>query len=244
MTSPARPANRGPMVWYVGLGLIVVLGIVAVIVAGGSGDHDVSTEVATRQTGEVEVGGSTTTEATATTDPGTGTSQQNRPASAAALPTYDPAAPTDPAVGRTIPTVSGTTLDGEPISIGPDGSAKVILFVAHWCPHCQKEVPRIEAHLRDTPMPDDVELLTVSTAVAPERGNYPPSEWLDEEGWTAPVLADSAEGAAARAYGLSSFPYFVVVDAEGQVVVRASGELSVEAFDQLVDAARTGETPT
>ena len=57
----------------------------------------------------------------------------------------------DAAIGQTIPTVSGKTLDGDAITIGPDGGAKVIVFVAHWCPHCQAEVPEIVSHLKDTP---------------------------------------------------------------------------------------------
>ncbi len=214
MSSPVRRTDRGPIVWYVGLGLVIVLGIIAVVLARGAGD-DVDPDVAGRQVAAVEVTGD-------------------------ALPPHDPDAASDAAVGQTIPTLSGTSLDGEALTIGPDGGAKVILFVAHWCPHCQKEVPRIVEHLRDTPMPDDVELLTVSTGVAAERGNYPPSEWLEDEAWTAPVLADSAEGAADRAYGLSGFPYFVVVDAEGRVVERVNGEISVETFDELVAAAGAG----
>lgn len=223
MTHPAKSSNTGSMIWYVGLGLVLVLGIVAVIAARGSGDDDVSEEVQQLQTGEVVVGDEA---AETTTDP---------------LPAYDPEAADDPAIGQTIPTVSGTSLDGEPMTIGAgDGTAKLILFVAHWCPHCQREVPAIVEHLADTPMPDDVELLTVSTSVTEDRGNYPPSEWLEDEGWTAPVLADSDDFAAAEAYGLSAFPYFVVTDADGAVVARTSGEISMDQFDALVEAAQTG----
>jgi thiol-disulfide isomerase/thioredoxin len=215
-------------VWIGGLVLVVLLGIVAVLVAAG-GDDEVDEDVASRQTAPVEVttGSGTTVEAPAD----------------ALLPTFEEGA-ADEAVGRTIPTVTGRTFDGEELTIGPDGTAKVIVFVAHWCPHCQREVPVIVDHLADAPMPDDVELVTVSTAVAPDRGNYPPEAWLEEEGWTAPVLADSEDGAAATAFGLKTFPYFVAVDADGEVVQRASGELPPEVFDQLVEAARTGEPPT
>lgn len=159
-------------------------------------------------------------------------------ADADALATYDAKLDEDPAVGRTIPAVAGAGYDGEPIELAPDGTAKVIVFVAHWCPHCRAEVPRLVEHLAGTPMPDDVELLTVSTSVKPGAEGYPPAEWLAGEGWTAPVLADDEVGAVADAYGLSAFPFFVAVDAEGRVVERASGELSTERFDALVEAAQ------
>ena len=53
MTNPAKASSRGPLIWYVGLGLVVLLGIVAVIAARGSGDDDVSEEVVAAQTSEV-----------------------------------------------------------------------------------------------------------------------------------------------------------------------------------------------
>ena len=53
-------------------------------------------------------------------------------------------------------------------------------------------------------------------------------------------MADSDDGAAATAYGLTSFPYFVAVDGEGNVVARVSGELSTAQLDQLVTLARGG----
>ena len=141
----------------------------------------------------------------------------------------------------TIPTVTGKDFDGNDLTIsGDDGKAKIIVFVAHWCPHCQREVPLLKEHLDDVPMPDDVELLTVSTSVKPGAENYPPQEWLDEEGWSAPVLADDDTSTVAQAYGLSSFPYFVVVDADGKVVARASGEISTDQFDEAVAAAQDG----
>src|SRR5680860_677016 len=48
----------------------------------------------------------------------------------------------DSAVGTPAPTMTGTALDGESIKIEPgDGTPKAIVFLAHWCPHCQREVP-------------------------------------------------------------------------------------------------------
>jgi cytochrome c biogenesis protein CcmG/thiol:disulfide interchange protein DsbE len=115
----------------------------------------------------------------------------------------------------------------------------VVMFVAHWCPHCQKEVPLITAHLGGK-LPGDVDLFAVSTGVDQTAPNYPPGAWLRKENWPVPTLVDDAQGSAAKAYGLSGFPYFVVVDASGKVVDRASGEIPVEQFDALINAARSG----
>ncbi len=227
MTSPnpgAASSRNGALIW-IGVGaVIVVLGVAAIFFARGSGSDEVE-----GQTGSVEVGGSTTAPE--------GTSDTATVADV--LPTYDATLTDDPAVGMTIPSVTGKDFEGNDITIsGDDGKAKVILFVAHWCPHCQKEVPLLKEHLDDVPMPDDVELMTVSTSVKPGADNYPPQEWLEGEGWQAPVLADDENSSVAQAFGLSAFPYFVVVDADGKVVQRASGELTTDQFDALVEAAQ------
>ena len=145
----------------------------------------------------------------------------------------------DPAVGQPIPEVTGQAFDGSPVDIGHDGRPKLILFVAHWCPHCQKEVPLLADYMKSNPL-QGVDLYTVSTSVVKERGNFPPSAWLEEEGWAAPTLADSAEGRAAVAFGLSGFPYFVAVDSSGKVVARTSGEIGTDEFAALAAKTRGG----
>jgi thiol-disulfide isomerase/thioredoxin len=144
------------------------------------------------------------------------------------LPSYAPDASTDPAIGQTIPTVISPTG-----SIELDGTAKAILFLSHWCPHCQAEVPVVQAWVDAGELPDDVELISVSTAIDPNRPNYPPSEWLERENWTAPVIVDES-GAVASAYGMTAFPYFVFVNADGTVAGRYTGELPTSDLDTIV----------
>ena len=226
---PSPPSTSGTSggrpVWLVAGALLVVAGLAAIWF--GRGDDG-------PQRAETTITGPTRVDAapSASVVLGDGTSTPD------ALPDYDATADDDPAVGRQIPAVSGSGLDGSAVAIGPDGTAKVIVFVAHWCPHCRREVPRLVEHLADQPMPADVELLTVSTSVKPGAEGYPPAEWLADAGWTAPVLADDDLESVADAFGLSAFPFFVVVDADGTVVERASGELSTERFDALVEAAQ------
>ena len=118
-------------------------------------------------------------------------------------------------------------------AITADGTAKLLLFLAHWCPHCQAEVPVVQDWVDAGSLPADVELISVSTAIDPGRPNYPPDAWLDREGWTAPVIVDES-GAVADAYGLSAFPFWVFVNADGTVAGRLSGELTPEQLDTVV----------
>ncbi len=151
-----------------------------------------------------------------------------------ALARYD-AATTDPSIGAVPPTLRGSSFDGSPITIDPaDGKAKLVVFFAHWCPVCQREVPVLVDWINAGKVPPDLEVIGVSTAVDSSRDNYPPSSWLERVGWTKPVLADAKDSIASASWGLPAYPYFVLLDADGKVVARDTGALTVEQLDQLV----------
>ena len=118
----------------------------------------------------------------------------------------------------------------------------LIAFVAHWCPHCQAEVPRIVDLADDQGEIDGVQVAAVATSSTPDRPNFPPGDWLASEDWPGPVLVDSEPEAdqlptAAAAYGEAGFPFLVAVDAEGKVVARASGEQGDQGLADLAAAA-------
>ena len=146
----------------------------------------------------------------------------------------DPAS--DAAAGQALPTLTGTDLSGAPISIAPGDGPMAIVLLAHWCSHCQVEVPVLVDYLASTGMPDGVRLVALSTSIDAARPNYPPSAWLEREGWTVPTLVDDASSRGLAALGMSSFPGFVFVDGNGRVVQRYTGEMPAESFDQVVRA--------
>ena len=130
----------------------------------------------------------------------------------------------DTAVGVVVPTVRGSDFSGKPVSIELDGRPKAILFLAHWCPHCQAAVPLMQTWVSAGGLPEGVDLVSVATGIDPSRPNYPPDAWLQREGWTVPVLVDPSN-TVAGAYGLPGYPFWVFVDADGKVVGRAVGEI-------------------
>jgi thiol-disulfide isomerase/thioredoxin len=141
----------------------------------------------------------------------------------------------DPAIGEPAPEVTGSDLDGNAIRITDDGRPKALLFLAHWCPHCQREVTALTQWLEDNEFPDGVDVYTVSTLVAEERGNYPPKRWLDDAGWPLPVLVDDEESSTAEAFGLAGTPYWVFIEDDGSVAARLSGEIEPDALDGLLE---------
>ncbi len=148
----------------------------------------------------------------------------------------------DPAVGMEAPEAFGASHDGETVEIAADGRPKVLVFLAHWCPHCQAEVPVVQDWIDANGVPEEVDLISVSTRFQPGREEWPPDEWLDSEGWTAPVLVDDEDDAVANTFGLGGTPYWVVIGADGKVLARRSGEIGTDGFAELLELARSSAT--
>ncbi len=147
----------------------------------------------------------------------------------------------DPAIGKVAPELSALSLTGKKVTMGNDGEPRIIVFLSHSCPHCQAEVPVI-VELAEEGKLDGVEIDTVATNTTKQLPNWPPSDWLREEGWPfRPVLADDEDLTAFFAYGGEAFPYFVFVDAEGEVVARASGELPADVLEEAAQRLAAGE---
>lgn len=146
----------------------------------------------------------------------------------------------DAAVGRPAPLVQGADFEGNPVAIENDGRAKMIIFLAHWCPFCQNEVPVVVRWMDGGSLPDAVDLYAVTTSTDSLRANYPPSQWLEREGWTAPIIVDDQATTVARAYGLSAFPFWVFIASDGTVWGRATGELGVSVLDDVAQRLATG----
>jgi thiol-disulfide isomerase/thioredoxin len=145
----------------------------------------------------------------------------------------------DPAIGTALPPLSGRDLEGAPLTIEADGRPTIVVFVAHWCPHCQAEVPRVQDWVDDGGLPEGVDLASVATASDERRPNYPAGDWLADEGWTAPVL-DDADDSVAEAAGVDSYPFWIFVDADGRIAARTSGELDISLLDEAADMLAAG----
>ena len=154
-----------------------------------------------------------------------------------ALPEY-PADATDTSVGMTAPVLIGQGFTGNKITTTA-GAPTLLVFLAHWCPHCQYEVPLLVKWERDGLVPAGLDVLAVTTSTDPAAPNYPPSEWLAREEWPPlwPVLTDDGEKSAATAFGLTSFPFFVLVGADGKVAMRTSGRIEMPALTELINQA-------
>jgi cytochrome c biogenesis protein CcmG, thiol:disulfide interchange protein DsbE len=149
----------------------------------------------------------------------------------------------DPSLGQQVPVLVGLDLDDRPIRIDPatDGPT-MLVFVAHWCPHCNDEIPKLNRMRAYDQFPDALDVVAVSTAVGPDRPNWPPVEWLREDmKWKYPAMLDGIDMEresfiAAEAYGVTGFPFTVLVNGDGTVADRWSGEREPEEILARIDA--------
>lgn len=200
-----RPADRQVPWFPIAVLAMLVLGAIAIVATGGEEDPENGVDTA-----PVAVRG----------DP---------------LPDFQGGGEEDPAIGMPAPVLEGTSVEGDPLTIDPAESAPAaVVFLAHWCPHCQAEVTRMQSWLDEQDAPAGVSLHGVSTLVDSSQPNYPPAAWLEREGWSVTTLADDEESSAAGAYGLRGTPFWVFVDGDGQVAMRRAGELEIDELESIL----------
>jgi len=224
-----QPTSNSPSstrwIWVGVLAVVVVAGILAFVL--------------TRSDGSTSGGGASTSAGTVV--PSGKLTSGTIDVSGATLASR-PATGVDPAIGQTIPTINGETFDGSALTIGPSGEPTIIMVVAHWCPHCQREVPFLQSWLDANGEPEGVRLVALATSNDAGKPNYPAGQWLVKEKWTVPTMLDDKASDGAQALGVTGFPYFIVVDSQGKVIERTSGELTAAQWEGLIAAARTGST--
>jgi thiol-disulfide isomerase/thioredoxin len=224
----ARGEGGGKTWMWVTIAIVVVAAVIGIVVA--------------------TTGGSDNTPAASETTAGSGLDKlptsQPVTVTGAPLPAYSTTG-TDTAIGMTAPILDGFNFNSQPIKVDAADGAYMLVFLAHWCPHCNAEVPRLLAWKNSGQVPADLRIIGVATAVSSTSVNFPPAQWFSNKGWAWPVLVDEstgdgAAGKAAQAYGATGWPYFVIVGKDGKVKARSSGELAITDLQKIVDSALAG----
>ena len=141
------------------------------------------------------------------------------------------------ALGLAAPIFSAPNENSEIVSLEKNGNAKALLFLAHWCGYCQKEVPVVQGFIDSAGVPAGVDVIAIATSIDRGRENYPPQKWLADEGWSELQLYD-LEREIGAAYGLNAFPYWVFLDKDLNVVARQTGNIPENiVLAQLVQLA-------
>jgi len=221
-----RPVTRGrqgpPAGFVVAVAVVVVIGVaalVAVVASGGGGSS---------KSASSKSGGST----------GSSVDYGKVAVQGSALPQFDENQPAK-GDGAALPTITGESPTGATVTIQPGGGPQVVVVGAPWCPHCNRELPKLVQEL-DSGSLGHPRITLVVTAQAPSYPNWPPGRWISSTiRWPAnlaPVMLDDKNTTAANALGTPAYPYFVFVDSQGKVGSRLTGEIGLDVFQQHLQA--------
>jgi thiol-disulfide isomerase/thioredoxin len=253
--STARATRPQMPAWgYLLIGLSLAVGVVAGLFIGLAIGDDGTAAAAPATTSELTSDQPSPTLAPVASETTTSSPSSAGPAlEAAAFGTVTVSGPTLPvlgtteqdlAVGTPVPELAGHDFDGNGVAVIDDGRAKLIMFVAHWCPYCQQELPVVNDWLAGDPLPENVDMYTATIWSDPSRDNFPPGTWLANEDFAGTVIADDADNSIATAFGVAAVPFWVLVNEDGTLAARGSGAIPEEALTEIVAQLAAGPDPT
>ena len=129
------------------------------------------------------------------------------------------------ALGEPATEVHLTDFEGQEFSLQDyEGRPVVVNFWASWCPFCAAEMPDFEKVHRS--VADDVAFLGIDQCESCQGGSADAARELARETGVTYRLAEDPDGSVFVAFGGSSMPTTVFIDAEGRVVEHIGGMLS------------------
>lgn len=140
----------------------------------------------------------------------------------------------DPEAREPAPELTGTTLDGEPLSLSELQGEVVVLNVwGSWCAPCREEAPYLQGVFDDTRR-DGVRFVGVNT-----RDDLAAAQAFERRfDITYPSLVDTDGRLLLRFRGSlppSAIPSTLVVDRQGRVAARVLGPTTYSDLKRLVD---------
>lgn len=132
---------------------------------------------------------------------------------------HGPAAAAKVKVGSPAPEISLTTLSGQTLT-SADLKGKVVLldFWATWCKPCVMAVPELKA-LNEEMKGEPFVMISLSA----DQKKATLEKFVEKNGMTWPQHWDRKMEVIARTFGISTFPTYIVLDAEGKVVLHQDG---------------------
>lgn len=123
------------------------------------------------------------------------------------------------------------------------GKTIFLNFWGTWCPPCRAEMPEIQSlyETQETEGENGVIILGIAAPnYSNEKDEQGIKDFLEKNGYTYPVLIDT-NAELFEAYGIYSFPTTYMIDRDGNVFGYASGQLSKDMMQSIINQTLKGE---
>jgi thiol-disulfide isomerase/thioredoxin len=217
-----KKASSGDSVRTILYVVLVVVGIAGAVALGTSGGSS-----------------ETSTDTVVTVPGGVQPAEYQKVSATGGLLAPLPESGADTETGKSVAVLKGYDLQGRPVTIDPagEGKATLVVFLAHWCQFCNREIPVLNKWRESGEVPTGLRVVGVTTGSKADQANWPPSKWMTAMKWPFEVMADSEAQEAAAAYGVAGYPFMAFVGANGKITARTSGEVPVEQIQIYANAA-------
>lgn len=112
------------------------------------------------------------------------------------------------------------------------GRPIVLNFWASWCNPCRREMPHFEDAYKQ--YGNDVEFVMVNLTSGSRESFESASEFIEDSGYTFPVLYDNV-GYAAYAYQVSSIPTTYFINENGSIKAKVNGAISAQTLNAGIE---------
>lgn len=131
---------------------------------------------------------------------------------------------TSATVDKSAPDFTMYTEDGTEVKLSDfEGKPTILNFWATWCTPCKNEMPAIEAAYQQ--YGDKINFVIVNLTDGENDTVVSAAAYIQAQGYTFPVYFDT-KLAGANAYGVSSIPLTLFIDANGDLVTYYTGSMS------------------
>lgn len=129
-----------------------------------------------------------------------------------------------------------TVLDreGNPIKLSDlEGKVVMIHFWTTWSGTCNYEMPHIQ-EIYENYKEKNAVVLAANVLIAEKINMEGVNQFLDEKGYTVPVMYD-IDGAVTAQYGVTSFPTTYIIDKDGNIADLVVGSIKKEEIEDKID---------
>lgn len=132
-------------------------------------------------------------------------------------------------VGRTPPSFTLESLEGDKVTVGPSDKITVINFWATWCPPCQEEMPELDQFAKKNQQKINFYAINL------QESNKKVSDFMNKYKYTMPVLLDK-DGVVAKQFLIAAIPTTIIIDKNGLIKHRQSGAMTMSELEEIINS--------